>query len=285
MRKLDIPLTLERAGSEGKFFTDNMILKLMGCTFLAFILSLIIAGQIGSKLPTLISLIIGGILFFVQETVYVRFFVLKERTLIPLLDKMIKYRIVDTNKFYDIYSFIDNVALHNSGDISLFIEIVRGSTIGCSEQELDGYYDTIQRFENSILEIGYKIKDFDFESKDFKRDKDIMLNQVKCAKGINENLAHNLSIRYKYTEAFMESAMRKDRLIYVIISKENDTEQFFARIKQAVTLLNHSIIRETMFLSESQVYDFAKEFFNTKLFNTSLTTEEDLFEVLKFNKE
>jgi len=281
LKPIKIPLTLERVGSEGKFFTDNMILKIMGCCGLSVVISLLIMAQASYKISNTLALILGVLAFVVQIVFYTRKIVLREKQLIGLLTKMDTFQEVNTNKFYDSYDFIDNVALHNSGNTSIFVEVIRGSTLGMSNEGAQEYYKCIQNFKNRILQMGYSYKEVNFESEDLTEEQELMLEQINGARKISTNLANNLSVKYKYNLRFMSRCVRKERWIFVIVGEDTDTRQFQARVRQTMGTLNNYHIQSVKILDKNEVHAFAREYDDTKMFDIELNTDE-LKEVLIF---
>lgn len=281
MKPKKIPMTLERVGSEGKFFTDNMILLILGCVIIDAVLSVIVMAQLSYKLPTYISIVIAVIVFIIQLPWYIRKIAFKEKQLKELLKKMINFKKVNINKFHDIYDYIDDVALHNSGHTSLFVEIVRGSTLGMTNIEAEEYYKCVQNFQNRILQLGYQYKDINIETEDLSEEEDLMLKQVNGAREFSNNLSDNLRLKYKYTQAFMSKCIRKERWVYVIISEETDTTQFKARVRQMLGVLNNYHIQEVSIMKRDEIEAFALEYFDIKLFNPDVGSDE-LKEVLEF---
>ena len=282
MKPIKIPMTLERVGSEGKFFTDNMILKVIGSIILALVLSLIVLSQVSYMMPELWAFILALVSFVIQVPIYIRKLALQERQLKKLLVKMVEHERTNTNQFYDIEDYIDEVALHNSGHSSVFVEVVRGSTLGMSNDEAKEYYKCIQNFKNRILQHGYTYKEVNYETDDLEEEKDIMREQVNGARAISSNLAQNLEIKYKYTQKFMLMSVRKERWIFIITGVEPDTRQMLARVKQLKNVLNNYHIQEVKILTRNEVTAFAREYDDTRMFDTDLNLE-DLKDILQFH--
>lgn len=274
-------MTLERVGSEGKFFTDNMILKVIGCIVLAFVLSLLVVAQASYKLPHPLSIALGVIAFIIQVVFYIKNFALGGRQLDKLLEKMDTFELVNTNKFFDSYDFIDKVSLHNSGHTSIFVEVTRGSTLGMTDDDVLDYYKCIENFKDRILQLGYQYKEVNFESEDLSEEQELFLKQINGARAISSNLAKNLETKYKYTLKFMSRCVRKERWIFVIIGEDTDTKQFQARVRQMTGILNNYHIQDVKILDKNEVHAFAREYDDTRIFDTELN-EEELKDILEF---
>lgn len=283
-KKIFVPLTLERVGSEGKFFTDNTILKFLGSIVGSILVILIIWSQLQPLVGDAIGMFVGVIVGLILLFYLVRFWVLREKALFGLLRKLDQYSVVNVGEFSDIYDVVDNICMHDSGYMSMLVTVTRGSTLGISEQEYNQYFESIKKFEDSIISDGYKFKSFNCEMP--KIQDDIFLKQRdNCRKNNFTVLERNLDVKNTYIQTLMNKCLRDEMFVYVIISYADDPQHFKMRVQQKISSLTNKHIQTIHIMNTQEINNFAKEFFDVDYFEMDKVSSEDLKDVLTLGEE
>lgn len=281
-----VPLTLENVGSEGKFFTDKTILKLGATALVGGYVFLVVGGQLGLILPSIISMPIGFIAGFIVFSYIVRYWVLRERMLLKLFKIMDKYKVINASEFCDVYSISkEGACLHESGHVSTIVEIHLGTTIGLNTQEIDNIFNCFEMFESRLLSDGVTFKTYGLE---FVRDKfdELDEQQVRCSNSTVPNISNTMQMRNKYVRVYTEKAGRLDKVVYSIASKRHDAESLINLVNRLEPLFRHPNIHSFEMLdSYEKLNNFGEEFFGVRYFDLSQDSEEDLMDIIKFEED
>lgn len=279
MKKIFVPLTLERVGSEGKFFTDNTILKLFGTVIAGVLAATLIFAYLGDLLPSIITWVIALTVFFLIVYYLGRYWVLRERQLFKLLQKLAQHKLVNVGEFADVYDIDNDVCLHNSGYMSAFLSVVRGTTLGMTEQEKYQFYAGFKAMEDNLLASGYSFKVFNYETPIVK---DTIFKDQRngCRECGFRSLENNLNLKNTYTKAFMEACMRDEGFVYVIITEQGDIDHFKLKIEQAARNVINKHIKEARLLHKDEIMQFATEYCDVQYFEFENDSEEDIEDFL-----
>lgn len=279
MKKIFIPLTLERVGSEGKFFTDNTILKFFGTVVAGVIAGTLIWAYFGKILPSFVTWLLCIIVFLVIFYYLGRYWVLRERQLFKLLQKLAQHKMVNVGEFADVYDIDQDICLHNSGYMSGFLTVVRGTTLGMTEQEKYQYYAGFKAMEDNLLASGYSFKVYNYETPIVK---DTIFKDQRngCRECGFRSLENNLNLKNTYTKAFMEACMRDECFVYVIIAEQGDIDHFKLKIEQAARNVINKHIKEARLMTKSEILQFATEFCDVQYFEFETDAEEDIEDFL-----
>lgn len=283
--RMFVPLTLENVGSEGKFFTDKAVLK-TGCAFIAGIyVGLVVYGQLGLFLPSIITVPLGVIVSLYITILIMRYWVLLERLLLKLFDKMDKHKVVDASDFCDKPTLTANgVCLHESGHVSVLVEIYLGTTIGINEEEINSIYRCFEMFESRLLLAGTTFKTYGIEyvRKTFE---ELDEQQVRLSKSSIPNISNTMLVRGKYIRAYTQEAGRMDKVVYSIATDKSDADTLRNLITRLEPLFRHpNIFSFDILDSYEKINKFGEEFFGVKYFDMSSDSDDDLIDVLKFEE-
>jgi len=282
-RKVFVPMTLENVGNEGKILTDNTVLKIGGSVLASMLIAALFCQKITPWLPKFINLYIGITITVLLSIKLSRIFALKEKYLKDMVYNMKKHKTTNVGDLSDIYEVLEGgVCLHDSGHISIMVEIVRGSTVGATVEEINSYLDCIKSFEDRINRENFILKHFNIEVKN--KDYDLFRQQkIRCMENGMKNLEANLDIKNKYLRTFMDNCVRDERDIYVIISQFSDLELFKMKINQFINSLKNKIILESSIVKDKEeLREFGKQFHNVDMFEIESIDEEDLDEIIHF---
>lgn len=277
MKKIFVPLTLENVGSEGKFFTDNTVLKLFGTVILGVLAALMVFAYL-KFLPSIIKWILALTVFFLILFYLGRYWVLRERELFKLLQKLTLHKLVNVGEFADVYDIDDGVCFHESGHMSVFLTIVRGTTLGMTEEEKLQFYKGFKAMEDNLLGSGYSFKVFNYELPVVK---DTIFKDQRngCRESGFKALENNLNIKNTYTKAFMESCMRDEGFVYVIVTEQGDTEHFKLKVEQAARNVMSKHIKEARLMNKKEIMDFATEYCDVQYFEFESSADEDVEDI------
>lgn len=284
-KKRFVPMTLENVGSEGRLITDKTLLKLMGVALGSFVISIIVCQKILVFLPSKINLIIGIIIFLLVFQHLARKFALMEGLLKNMYYNLKKNEKVNVGKFSDIYDVLPGgICLHENGQISCFIEIVRGTTLGESEWEIDNYVTAIKNFEDAILQEKLSFKNYNIEV--IENDYSLFrVQKIKTARNGLTKLSKNLEIKNTYLKTFMDYCVRDERDIYVVISKYAEIEMFRIKMEQIVNATSAKLIKDIHILKDKEeVRDFGIKYFDVDLFELENVEDEELNKIIKFKE-
>lgn len=284
-KKRFVPMTLENVGSEGKLFTDSTLLKLLGSAIISLLAAALICQKLLSFLPSNINIVCGIIILLLAFQYLARKWALKENLLKSMYSKLKKRSTVNVGHFSDIYDVLPNgVCLHENGQISCFIEIVRGTTLGESSAELDNYVNAIKNFEDEILREKFMFKNFNIEiiDNDYSLFKKQKLNTAK--NGMTE-LNKNLEVKNTYIKTFMDYCVRDEMDVYVIVSKYADIEMFKIKVEQIVNSTSCKLIQNIRVLdSKEKVREFGIKFFDVDLFELEEVDLSEVESIIKFKE-
>lgn len=280
-KKIFVPMTLEATGSDGVLLNDTSVFKviivIVGAAIADVTLLKTVLFNVSNliRIPVLIILTIAIFIWGLNK------FVFNVNSLKDLYLNQMTNNVVDVSKYSDIYRVMDNgVCLHDSGHISMFIEIVRGATTGLTETDILKYLQSKQSFEDHLARENYSFKKFNFENidNDFTSFNKQLLGCI--ALGLT-GLHKRLNLKYKYLEEFMDNAVRDERELYVVYSKFTDISKFVSDVESFITYLNSPVIKYSQLLTtEKEISKVGKDFFEVEIFNLSSTEDDDLDKIL-----
>lgn len=280
-----VPLTLESVGSTGRFFTDKVILKI-GCVFaLGIYVGLVVFGQLSYLLPKSIAAILSVIFTTYIAILLIRYWILKEKLLVKLFKVMSKYKVIDASEFCDVYTVTpEGVCMHESGHVSIIVEINLGTTIGLATQELDSIYRCFEMFESQLLNEGMTFKNYglEFVRRSFS---ELDEQQARIMKSTIPNIKSTMTARNRYVRVFTKEAGRMDKVVYVIASNRCNAATLVGLIRRTEPLFRHPNIFSFEVLDTCDKLNvFGEEFFGTKYFDLCSDSEDDLKDIIKFEE-
>lgn len=282
-KKIFVPMTLENVGSEGKLFTDGTLIKILGSLLIALLVSALICQKLLYWVIPPFGLWIGIAIFILVSQFLIRKWPFCEGLLKNMYAKLTKHKTVNVGKFTDIYDVLPGgICLHENGQISCFVEIIRGTTLGLNKAELDRYVNVIKTFEDSILRENFALKHCNIEIIDndyslFKKQK------LNCYNYGMHKLEKNLDVKNTYIKTFMDYCVRDERDIYIIVSKYANIDMFRMKINQLISNLANPIIVEVKILeNKEEIREFGKQFNDVDLFEIESIEEDELKDIIKF---
>lgn len=268
-KKVRMLMTLEDVGCSGKFFNDNITLKLCSIIIAYILFLLFIAGQLASILPVWLSFLIGFVVLSPIAFWLTSKFVLRQKELCRISEQMEDGHVISGNEYSDIYKVSSDCICDNtSGHKSIYIAVDRLHTIGMTEDDIEEYYKVIEQFESSLLAPGnhFTIKYYEIEDVDKFRGA-IDYEHSIISKIDNKAVNTTTILKNKYINSYINEYGVDYTIVYVVYTKMVRSKDFLRQVKNAMTYLNNPHLGNVHIMNKREIDKFGEIFFNVKYFD------------------